>query len=304
MAKTAFEFRDVIRSVDKRGERFDPFRSITPAIIKEVDGAVFPPNQPTKVWVSEFGSDSSRVLAWNPNGIKVAETPVLVGRSPRPPFERVVLGINLAAMFQSPDDTQITLIDTGPHGQNHQIPSEDNPGLDPVYIFIYAMMPLKTISAGVDLTVSVQPYIYRVGPSVFTFPGQEIDLTTYLPASGNIKIVLLYLDEETNSIAVAEGAEVLDNGVIEVPYPDVPDEGRPSSFIALVGGQTIILQTSVEEARDLFPKGSQSIELTFPQPAEDGQVLYGEADGTWGWRTPITSEDGWLVDGDGILIVE
>lgn len=302
--RNSFDFHPVIKALRSRDSRFDPWRSITPATIKEVDGSVYPPNQPNKVWISENHSDNSRVLAWNPNGIRVPETPVLVGRSPRPPFERVVLGVDLAVAFQSPYYEQIGLLEIGPHGQNHQVPSDFNPGLDPVYVFLAAMMPLKTTVDGVSMVASVQPLVYRTGASVAYFPGQQVDLSSYTPSVGYIRHVLLYLDEEAGDIQVVEGDAVLDNGVIDVPYPDIPDTGRPSSFVPLIGGQTAIVQSSIEDARDLFPRGVIGDGLSaFPVPEDDGQVLYSE-DGAWGWRTPITSDDGWLVNDDGTLLVE
>jgi hypothetical protein len=56
--------------------------------------------------------------------------------------------------------------------------------------------------------------------------------------SGQSRKVLVYLDKETNNLAVESGTAV--SGAIPIPYPVAPETAIPSGYVKLTNGQTVI----------------------------------------------------------------
>lgn len=268
-----------------------------PATIVEVNGSTSPSNQPNMVWIRQFGQNGSQYYVLNDTTLNVAGTPVWVGRDPKPPFREKILGVYVGGI-SSGDTTIINNYNIGPHATTHQVPSDSSVGSDPVYIFQAALMPLKCVANG-DLTVTIHPLTYNDGTTKKYFGGQIRDLSGNVPAFGYTRKVLIYLDPSSNTIKLENGTDALLLGGI-VTNPDML--GIPSALVQLSFGQTAI--TTIEDVRSFLhvtTTGGSSGPYT---ATAVGQVLY-SIDGTsFQACTPITSlDDGWLVNGDGTLLV-
>ena len=298
MIKAQYVAVELRKAIKKRDKQFDPNRTIVPAIIVAVDGNTSPPGRPNMTWIDEYGVGSNYVPAWNPTGIVDADVPVLVAKSPKPPYERTILGVNLAMLNQgNQQNVDIRLLSLPRHARTHQWP-EGNPGRDVVRIYQPALMPLRTApSAG--LTVSVYRLLYRQGFTTAEFGGQLVDLSSYVPTAGLVCAVFLYLDTATGLIGAAVGGAVVDNGVVPIPSPDIPDGAIPSSNVLLRGGQTSITEGDIEDRRNFLDEGGSDM----PIPTQEGQVLFAVSAAEFTVELPLTGEYGWLVNDDGILMV-
>ena len=289
---------DIKKVVEKRDKRFDPNRNIVPAIVVAVNGETSPANRPNMTWVDEYGVGSNYCLAWNTTGITDAGVPVLVAKSPKPPFERTILDVNLAMLNQgNQGNTNVSLLKLPRHAPSHQWP-EGNPGRDVVRLYQPAMMQLRTYPT-TGLFVAVYRLIYRLGNTTEEFLGQLVDLTASVPGAGLIRRVLLYLDKSTGTILTIDGTPVLDNGIIPVPSPDIPDDAIPSADVLLVGAQTTIVEADIVDRREYLERGESDL----PTPTEIGQVLFSVTPSQFTVELPLTGPYGWLVNSDGILLV-
>ncbi len=297
MTKAQYFATEIKKSVKTQDKRFDPNRNITPAIIVEVDGSTSPANRANQTWIDEYGVGSNYSLAWNSTGLDIAGTPVLVSRSPKPPYERVILGVDFSVINQNQGNTNVPILMIPRHGVTHQWP-EGNPGRDPVRVYEPALMPLRTQPV-TGLFVSVYRLTYRSGSATVQFEGQIVDMTAHVPAAGQVRNVLLYLDKGTNTVLVLAGASVLDNGIIPIPSPDIPDDAIPSSNVKLIGGQVLITEDDITNRREFLEYGESDL----PTPTQEGQVLFALTAAEFTVQLPLTGEYGWLVNDDGILMV-
>lgn len=259
----AITVRD-IRERERRAQesKFEARHNDIPAVIKSVDGNTRPPGQQGMTWVSILNQPESRVLVRNATGMDIEGTPIWVGPETKPPFRLEVKGLYLGGISPSGGGSA-TSLSAGKHGSTHQYPSEANVGPDPVLIFQEAMQPLKCTGNGVNLIVTVQPLKYIQGGRPVKWGGGNVNLTSYVPTtSGKTTRVLVYLDEESNSLDVATGSEVTSGAVVEPPYPNVPVNGRPSAYIQLTYSQTaIVTATHIEDWRD-FQNNEESYQAT------------------------------------------
>ena len=298
MSRTQYFQVEVKKAVKQRDKKFDPNRVIVPAVVVAVDGETSPANRPNQTWVDEYGVGSNYSLAWNPTGITDAGVPVLVAKSPKPPHERTILGVNLAMLNQgNQSDVDVRILTLPRHARTHQWP-EGNPGRDVVRVYQPAMMQLRTAPL-TGLSVSVYRLIYRLGNTTEEFPGQIVDLTTSVPGVGMIRRTLIYLDKATGVIGTLDGTPVLNNGIIPVPSPDIPADTIPSADVVLTGGQTTIAEANIVDRREYLERGESDL----PTPTEVGQVLFARDAGQFTVEMPLTGPYGWLVNNDGILLV-
>jgi hypothetical protein len=257
-------------------------------------------------WVSLWGrEDVPPVPAWNPTALTEKGTPVFIARNPKNPYRWEIIGINSSYELDTSSNptNQFNLPN---HAPNHQIPTEATKGPDPYYAFQPALKMLKTEGDNISLTVRTDSYIYNKNSTRRYFAGKLTDLTSYIPGSGLIRKVLLYLDRNANLLYVVAGAAVTDDGVTPIPEPTPPAgaDAKMSAFVILANGQTVVTTaTDVLDCRDTL--GGSDATYLLPEPTEQGQVLMVDEALNWIAAIPLTDDDGgWMTDDSGMLMID
>lgn len=293
------DLRDVQVQQSRKDRRFEEKRNVIRATIKEVVGEVRPSNRPDLTWIAEFGMPGSRALVLNDTTLDVPELEVLVGPDPRPPFRRVIGPYNGGSYDSSGDPTGPLAVPN--HAPNHQMPSEDNIGLDPVKVYQPAIQPLKTTGDGFTLTVSTQAYKYTYNRQRRLFPGAQTDISGYVPASGAVNI-LIYLNKQTNLLEVITGTNVPDLPSIPTPFPALPlGDHRASAWVRLAYGQTsVTTYPDIDDAREILGGG----EVSELQATQVGQILISLDGSTFEARLPLLSSNGgWISNDEGLMVL-
>lgn len=293
--------RDVELAREERLSNLERVRSVVVCTIKSVGGSTVPSNRSNAVWVSEYNQPESRSIVGNPTAINTEGVHVFVAPDPKSPYGRSIIGIYTDPA--SPNEEDLAAWGVAPHASSHQMPSEDNVGVDPVLIYQPAWQPLKTTGNGSDLTVSTNGCIYTYNQVRKEFGGTTTDLTTYLPSSGKARYVLLYLNPDEGLLAVEEGNEVVDSSSVTIPFPDIPEGTLPSAYVKLVDGQTDV--TTADDVVDSRPAfGGSGTYIGEPYLASEvGQVLYSVDGATFTKELPLTNGHGWMVNDEGKLLV-
>lgn len=291
------EVRDVELNRQAHDLRFEPSKNEIPATIVAVDGDVTPPNEPELTWVLEYGRPNSPTKVLNDTTLREEGLPVLIGPDPRPPFRKIIGPYTGSVPVGQGGD--VILFNIPPHAQNHQMPTEATIGNDPVKIYQPAIQPMKLTGDGVSMTVTVQALTYTYNGVPRDFYGQLVDLTSYVPISGQFRL-LVYLDPETGSLGFLEGNSVPYGGIPVPSYPAIPAGTRGIAWVLVYEGQTVVTTaTDVRDARDPWPNTNpSSLSATAV-----GQILISLDGSTFEPHLPLTSEDGWLVNEDGELLV-
>jgi len=243
---------DIHEALSKKKEqnrRFEPRREFVPAFLRSVSGSVAVPGRPGYVWAQEAGDDGSVFQVLNLATANVDGLAVIIGRSLTPPFRRGVVGVDTSSLADLPDYTGEPYLTE--HAASHQYP-EGNPGSDPVLVYQPALQPLKCTPYS-GWTVAVQGLIYRVAGRVVRFSGGQVDLSSYVPASGQKRAALVYLDAETNALQVTAGVAVTDVPSVSAPSPDVPVLAIAAAYVVLTGGAAGVSAADVIDARSLLP---------------------------------------------------
>lgn len=290
---------DIKRQKARNDEQFEPNHNTPWGVIVEVDGSTSPPNRPNMTWVDMYKRSNGRLAVLNDTTMKTAGTPVQLGPAPKPPYLAVV-GTYNDSLHPTDNTTNLGQFNAPPHAPNHQYPTEAAKGSDAVLIYQPAIQMLKLTGNGTNLTVSVQPLVYWVNGTRKVFPGATLDLTSYVPGTaGKTRRILVYLDRDTNNLAVVRGTAV--SGAIPVPFPDAPANAIPSDFVRLTNGQTaVVTVTHVDEGRGLMG-GGNGADSPFT-PTADGQIIIVE-DGAFVVRTPLVDAYGdILTDANGLII--
>jgi len=283
---------DIQRQKSAYEEKFEPNHNTPWGVIVEVDGFTSPPNRPNMTWVDMYNRSNGRLAVINDTTIKTAGTPVQLGPAPKPPYLAVV-GTYNDSLHPTDSTTNLGQFNTAPHAPNHQYTSESNKGADAVLVYQPALQPLKLTSA-TGLVCRVEQLIYLIDGTRKVFPGATINLTSYVPGtSGQSRRVLVYLDKETNNLAVESGTAV--SGAIPIPYPVAPETAIPSGYVKLTNGQTTISNiTHIEDARG-FLTGNGS--LSPYKATTDGQIIIAE-DGEFKVRLPLVNQYGLILTSD------
>jgi len=272
---------DIKRQKAQYEEQFEPSHDTPWGVIVEVDGSTSPPNRPNMVRVDMYNQGKGDLAVWNSTTIKTAGTPVQLGPAPKPPYLAVV-GTYNDSLHPTDSTTNLGQFNTSPHAPNHQYVSESDIGADVVKVYQPALQPLK-ITNSTGLVCRVEPLIYLIDGTRKVFPGATINLTSYEPSSsGQSRKVLVYLDKETNNLAVESGTAV--SGAIPIPYPIAPETAIPSGYVKLTNGQTVITTaTHIEDARGFLSGNGSST----PYKANaNGQIIIAE-DGEFKIRLPL-----------------
>lgn len=260
------------------------------------NGNVNVPGRPDYSYV-RYSTNSVRVSeVFNKRVAGADGTPVLIGVLPWSPGLEQVVTVDWESYTVQPWGSGYSGVP--PHAASHTYETETTHGGDPVLVYQPALQPLKVTSDGTGLTVSIQPYTYHYSGLPRTFPGGNIDMTTYLPSAGNRVALLVSLSKATGLLSITPGTEIPDTGA-PPPPPTFPDNSVPAGVISLSSNQTVISQTDITDVRD-FLSGGGTASLPTGEP---GQVLY-NVDGSMSVVTPVTDGAGWLVDDTGKLIVD
>lgn len=214
-----------------------------------------------------------------------------------------VIGIYLGSLSPNEGET-ISRGNAGPHGANHQMPSdiEGEVGPDPTLVFQPAIQPLKTTGDGSSLVITIQPCIYNIDGARKVFSGAHVDVSDHVPDTvGRARRVLAYLDVTTNLPEILPGPEAINNGAIPIPYPKVPRGVIASSYVKLAYGQTaVVTGTHVDDARSFY--GAFANYSSPFSPTEDGQILISQ-DGAFVPGVPMTDLYGDIMtNADGTIL--
>lgn len=262
--------RDIQQAQQAQLESREPNRTVVSGQLRSVNGTVIVPGRPNYVYFQEYSQPENAppAVVWNDTVAPIADLGVLVASDPKPPFRRRVIGVDHEGLLPN-ENTPTSLFAVPLHAQTHQYPSEANPGHDKVLIFQPAIQPLKT-TVTTGLEVQVHPLIYIYRNRRYTFAGNTLDLSSYVPSVGNIVAVLIYLDTATNTLQAVAGTSVINNGVIPIPYPDIPGDAIPSAYVLIVGGTTTLNNTDLLDARFLLWANYDYSNLT---PRRIGDIL-------------------------------
>ena len=280
---------DIQRQKAQYEENFEPNHNTPWGVIVEVDGSTSPPNRPNMTWVDMYNRSNGRLAVINDTTIKTAGTPVQLGPAPKPPYLAVV-GTYNDSLHPTDSTTNLGQFNTAPHAPNHQYTSESNKGADAVLVYQPALQPLK-LTSSTGLVCRVESLIYLIDGTRKVFPGATINLTSYVPStSGQSRRVLVYLDKETNNLAVESGTAV--SGAIPIPYPVAPETAIPSGYVKLTNGQTTISNSAhIEDARG-FLTGNGA---TSPYKATaEGQIIIVQ-DGEFVVALPLVDQYGLIL---------
>lgn len=197
-----------------------------------------------------------RILEWNSAPIPVLNLtlsdtpglPVLVGRSQQSPFEPSVLDVNYGA-----------------YGRADLWPSDDA-NMPPDYrrqsmVQKRQIAPLHGHATSTPLEVGVYPDYFQYNGEQVYFPGDEISISSYVPATGS-RYVVVYLvpDADSGTLAVVGGdiVPVLGAGGLPSPadtdtlLPSVPTGSIPVLGVRLVAGQTTITEADFYDVRPIW----------------------------------------------------
>jgi hypothetical protein len=267
---------------EKRESRYAPSRDLVNGVVFSIGGSIYADRGSNYVWVHEFGAYASQQQAYLPPHLAVWEgAGVLMEEAPRKPHEYEIVRVYGSpyprAVFEN--SVNFRRAQMSAHGANHQYPTEATIGPDPTLIWAPALQMLKAVGSGTDMTVTVGPLYYGNGASRAYFPtgtaSQDVDLTSYIPSSGNRRRVLVYLDTSTGLLAVAAGAEVASNP----PWPDTPYGGIASAYFTLTSTHTVIDMTAdYTDARRFLDAGGGASSVV---PTEAGQMLFANEDYEW-----------------------
>lgn len=268
------------RELASQKKRHEPRHNDQQATIKSLGGSTSPTSQPGKTWVSFLNQPESLIPVWNPTSLSTAETHVWVGPSEYPPFALAIKGPYQGAVDPSTSfPTSGGAAGTPNHGSSHQLADETNPGASPTLTYQPMLQMLKTTGDGSSLVVLTFPHIYFYEGSRLFFGGKYQTLAAYVPAAGQSRRVLIYLNPILNQAEYVAGTAIT-AGVMPIPYPTIPEGMYPSAFVTLSGGQTTVTTaTDIEDTRDaLRPRTS----------TESNHPILGQADGLhspfrWVW---------------------
>lgn len=236
-----FEFRDVTLALEERDRQFKIDQGTVPCVTCNSAGETADSNgnaisaivdgEPDRIWVLAYG-DSIPFIVLNKGRINPqTNVPVWVGYL-EDSVEREVLGVNQSQLDLDTDSSS-----------QYSVSSQAG------FISRSQFPILKTTPGGL-LTVDVSALEYDRFGGRISFQGQVgVSLAAYVP-SANYKVkILVYLSALTGLIVLEGGVEVQDiPGQIAI-VPDTPPDGIASAVVSLTGGQTVIGNPDIAEAK-------------------------------------------------------
>ena len=247
--------KDIKRKRENRDRGFERWIDVALGKVFSIGGDTELAYKPGYVWVHEWGMDHSPAQAFK-GGITVkAGDWVKMQRQPKNPHLWQIIDYWTGGVEPGSYNLVVRHL-VGEHGLNHQYPSETDPGVDKVLVYLPAYQELKTTGDGTTLTITTQAHTYTYNNEHKVFNGSQMDLTANVPGVGLVRRVLIYLNEATKVLTALNGSTVPSGGALPIPYPSIPTDGRPSAYVTLTNGQTTITtSTDIEDARDSLSLG-------------------------------------------------
>lgn len=238
--------RDIVLERKKHDDSFERDRKLVKAVTAGVDSttSIAVNGRPGYIWVKEFGQDGAVMQVFNTSVQDRVGLPVLIGYEPKPPFRRMVIGMDWEVF------AVITNFSGSPYLPNHHTTHEWpdlNPAPDAVSVYARALVPLRTYAYS-GMVVGIAPAIYIYNGVMARYNGGTLDLTTYIPTQTDYRRqVLVYLDIATNTALADPGIET--PSVVPTDYNDIPDVALPSAWVELTEGMTTIYEYNITDAR-------------------------------------------------------
>lgn len=238
--------RDIVLARQERDYRFERDRKLVKAVTVGVQStiSIAVTTRPGYIWVKEYGQDGAVMQVFNTSVQDRIGLPVLIGYEPKPPFRRMVIGMDWEIF------AIITNFSGNPYLPNHHLTHEWPdlvPGPDAVSVYARAIVPLRTYAYS-GLTVGVAPAVYINNGIMERYDGATIDLTTYVPNQlGYHRQVLIYLEPISNTAMVQVGAET--PSVVPADYENIPTVAIPSAWVELTEGVTAVYEYNITDAR-------------------------------------------------------
>lgn len=231
--------------------KFEERQVPQPAKIFSLNGSVFVPGLPNFVWVHQFGLDESPMAVRRGDTAVAEGLWVWIAPSPKVPYQWEILDVYRGDMAWG-NYTYLNRTGVVEHAPNHEWPQEGNPGNDPYHLYMPAIYPLKSTGDGSSLIVTVNGFIWGDGNR---FAGGTIDLTSYVPSSNSIP-VLVYFDTKSETLEAISGTYTSGGDIYTAAtyeFPTVPETAIASSFVILSSGQTTITTADdIYDARAMF----------------------------------------------------
>lgn len=196
-------------------------------------------------WVLEWGQQKQPYRAFNPGTVQDrVGLPVLLQRVPFPNGRYQIIGVDWDTIINISDYAGESFLAN--HSSDHEWP-DYYPGADAITIYPRALSYLRTefVSA---LSVRVSNYTYEYNGVVYTYDGETLDLSSYVPSAFEAVGVLVYLDPETNTIQTMAGEPVYYTEQPLAPDP-LPSNAILSALIRIQGSQTSIVETDITDYR-------------------------------------------------------
>lgn len=291
--------REVKRTQEQAAERLEPRRDFVKGFIRSFKGSIRVPGHPNKVWFQELGMPESIIPVVNHAVQDLDGLPVIVGWDIKPPYaERKVIGVDTVAI-ELQGGNNAGQFDLPNHAQTHEWITESDKGSDPIRIWSPALRPGKTLYTGASLDIVVYAANYMWNNEVVMFNGKRIDLTPYVPDAGLKRYVVTGIDKAARDGVVIEGETV--GSVFGIPeIPTLPPDFIPSALILLTGGDTGVTPAMYRDLRSWLGDDIGSLAL----PTKPGQIMYTVDGVRMRPETPVVADGAWLMNDDGIFIVE
>jgi hypothetical protein len=294
--------RDISLRNKKRASNFQDSSASFPAVITSMGGLTYRSTLGKDfAWILLFNLSEGLHIAYDPGRVNLAGTgtPVRVMRSPDSSqiFRWQIVGLD-TNYIRPGEETPVTNYEVGAHAENHQNIDEVNIGSDPVYVWQPMLRLLKTMP-GSSQTVAVGSFTYTYQGTRKVFDAQALSLAAYLPDSDEWRKVLIYLNKTTNLLVVVSGTAVTYGDALTDPVMPTGVDGIESALVTVRGDGTPITVAAIEDMRDFLSGGSGG-----GSPTAANQVYMSDDDSNPAWMTPITSDDGWLVNSNGDLLVQ
>ena len=206
-------------------------------------------------------------------------TPVVVGKlHPGDPYEQV-LGVDWTMYANLPTSSAVT---------QHATPAIDLSNLSPGKV-----VPTDPAT----LSVAVRAFLYVNADAAVEYPGGLIDLTASVPGVAGHRLVLVYMDLDTDTLDSADGAIVAVG--VNAAAPDVPLNGLPLGLVDLAQAQATIAAGDIYQYKAMYLSVGETASLALLDDYARGYIIRG---GAAEWEAYDANDDGYILVGDGIDI--
>jgi len=294
--------RDIEIIQQERDQELEPEESV-PAVMTAVGGNVKVPGRAGYVFIKEFNQPDSLNEVLNVAGVQAIDGNMVELARPNQTGDKQVVGLWGGIVNFVTDDDDMDALSIAPHRTAHQYPSEASKGSDAVLIYQPALQHLKCTGDGATLVVSVAALpAFRHNDTRKVFAGATYDMTASVPGAGLVRTTLVYLNAQTNALAIVDGTAVPDTGAVPIPEPPLPEHGIGSAYIRLANGQADV--TTADDVTDSREFLEPRVSDTLQEATAVGQILISNDGVVFEPGIPVVDGSGdLLTDGNGHIIV-